>query len=146
MTREEYEAISFEDFMEWARENIQEITDEETLKDYAMDKLYKDDFGMVLHIIKSVYENPYDTEWYRYDYSMGILQTPSPITKKEDIEDLIPFMLTDLEPTDPEYDYDGKEILCPDCGSKIVIEFGDARCDVCGWFCGDGELDDLMEV
>lgn len=42
-------------------------------------------------------------------------------------------------------DYDGMTINCPDCGEEITIEFGEARCEACGWFCGDCELDDLME-
>lgn len=43
-----------------------------------------------------------------------------------------------------ELDYDGTVIHCPDCGEKVAIEFGEARCEACGWFCGDGELDDIM--
>lgn len=91
MTREKFEAMSFDELMEWAYENLDDITSEEILKEFAMDKLQDDDFGMALHIINAIYENPYDTEWYRYDYCMGSLQTPSPITDKEDIEDLIFF-------------------------------------------------------
>lgn len=41
--------------------------------------------------------------------------------------------------------YDGLTISCPDCGQEVTIDFGEARCEACGWFCGDGELDDLME-
>ena len=41
--------------------------------------------------------------------------------------------------------YDGLTISCPDCGEEVAIDFGEARCEACGWFCGDGELDDLME-
>lgn len=91
MTREKFNSMTFDDLMEWANENLDDITDEEILKEFAMDKLQDDDFGMALHIINAIYENPYDTEWYRYDYCMGTLQTPSPITDKEDIEDLIDF-------------------------------------------------------
>ena len=43
-----------------------------------------------------------------------------------------------------EEDYDGRVINCPDCGEEIIIEFGEARCEACGWFCGDGELDEIM--
>ena len=91
MTREKFEAMSFDELMVWAYENLYDITTEEILKDFAVEKLRDDNFGMALHIINSIYENPYDTEWYRYDYSMGTLQTPSPIADKEDIEDLIFF-------------------------------------------------------
>lgn len=91
MTREQYEAMSFEELMEWANEELDCVTREDILKDFAAEKLENDDFGMVLHIIGAIYENPYMTEWYRYDYCMGRLETPTPITEKEDIEDLIFF-------------------------------------------------------
>lgn len=44
-----------------------------------------------------------------------------------------------------EKSYDGEKIYCPYCGEEIVIEFDTARCDECGWMCGDGELSELME-
>ena len=91
MTRAEFEAIEFDELIELMYENSYDVTSEETLKSFAMDKLQDDDFRMALHIINAIYNNPYDTEWYRYDYSMGTLQTPSPITDKEDVEDLIDF-------------------------------------------------------
>ena len=91
MTREQFVAMSFDDLMEWANENLDDITSEEILKQFAMENLEDDDFGMALHIINAIYNNPYNTEWYRYDYCMGRLQTPSPVTGKEDIEDLIFF-------------------------------------------------------
>lgn len=89
MTRAEFETIDFEALMEWAIENLNDVTHEDTLKEFAKEKLENDDFGMVLHIINAVWDNPYGTEYYLYDYSMGTLETPTPITDKEDIEDLI---------------------------------------------------------
>lgn len=91
MTRKEFETMSFEDFIEWAKENLDDVTDEEILKEFAIEELQDDNFGMALHIINAIYNNPYDTEYYRYDYSMGTLETPTPITDKEDLEDLIFF-------------------------------------------------------
>ena len=91
MTREKFNSMKFNDLMEWADENFDDITDEDILKEFALEKLKNDNFNLALHIINAIYENPYDTEWYRYDYSMGTLQTPSPITCKEDIEDMIDF-------------------------------------------------------
>ena len=43
-------------------------------------------------------------------------------------------------------DYNGQTIYCPCCGKEIIVEFDTARCGSCGWFCADGELDDIMEV
>ena len=91
MTRAEFEEVDFDELIELMYENSYDITSESTLKEFAMNKLQDDNFGLALHIIQAIYNNPYDTEWYRYDYSMGTLQTPSPITDKEDIEDLIKF-------------------------------------------------------
>lgn len=91
MTRKEYEDMSFEEFMEWANENINDVTSEEILKQCGIEELQNDNFNIGLHLINAIYENPYCTEWYRYDYSMGTLETPTPITDKEDIEDLIDF-------------------------------------------------------
>lgn len=91
MTRDKFEAMDFDCLMELAAENLNEVTTEENLKDFAIEKLQNDDFGMALHIIESIYNNPYSTEYYRYDYNMGRLETPTPITEKEDIEDLIDF-------------------------------------------------------
>ena len=91
LSRKEFEEMSFEELIEWANENINDVTHEDILKDFAIDKLQNDDFGMALHIINAIYHNPYNTEWYRYDYSMGRLETPTPITEKYDIVDLIDF-------------------------------------------------------
>ena len=91
MTRKEYEDMSFEELMEWANEHIDDVKSEEILKDYIISELQDDNFYMALHIIDAIYKNPYSTEWYRYDYSMGMLETPTPIMFKEDIEDLIFF-------------------------------------------------------
>lgn len=91
MTREKFEAMDFDCLMELAAENLNDVTTEENLKDFAIEKLQNDDFGMALHIIEAIYNNPYSTEYYRYDYNMGRLETPTPITEKEDIEDLIDF-------------------------------------------------------
>ena len=88
MKREEYEEMSFDELMDWAYKNVNDITTKESLKEFAMEKLEDDNFNMVLHIVESI-NNGYDTEWYRYDYSMGTLETPTPIVDKEDIEDLI---------------------------------------------------------
>lgn len=91
MTREQYEDMNFEDFMGWANENLDYVTGEDILKEYAIEKIQDDNFIMALHIINALNENIYDTEWYRYDYSMGTFETPTPIADKEDLEDLIFF-------------------------------------------------------
>lgn len=92
MTKAEYEAMSFEELMDWAYENLDDITTEETLISFAKSKLDDDNLGVALHVLNAIYESdcPEDS-YYRYDYSMGTLETPCLITEKEDIEDLIFF-------------------------------------------------------
>lgn len=91
MTRKDFEKMNFEELMDWANGNFCEITHEDSLKEYAIMSLKDDNFGLALHLINAIYENPYNTEWYKYDYTMGTLNTPIPIVEKEDIEDLIDF-------------------------------------------------------
>lgn len=89
MIREEFTRKSLEEVVEWAYENLDYVTNEETLKRFAIEKLEEDNFSLALHIINAIYNNESDTEYYRYDYSMGTLETPKPIIEKADIEDLI---------------------------------------------------------
>ena len=98
MTREQFEAMSFEEFMEWAYENVDDITTEDTLIAFAKEKLDEDNLGFALHILNAIYESEEAKEgYYRYDYNMGTLETPTPITCKEDLEDLIDFEEDDKE-------------------------------------------------
>ena len=93
MTKTEFNNMSYEDLMEYANENLNDVTDEEILKQYAIKKIEDDDFFLALHIINAIYNNPYpDIIYYRYDYNMGTLETPTPIIDKDDIEDLIDFV------------------------------------------------------
>lgn len=91
MTREEFENMDFEELMNWAYDNLDCITDEEILKEYGIRNIQNDNFNLGLHIINAIYNNPYDTKWYRYDYYDGTLSEPKPITDRYDIEDLIDF-------------------------------------------------------
>lgn len=92
LTRPEYEAMSLDEFIEWACENLNEITTEDCLLDFAKAKIDDDNVYLALHILKSIWEsgNSYKG-YYRYSYDMGCLQVPTPITCKEDLEDLIDF-------------------------------------------------------
>ena len=91
MTREQFENMDFDELIEYTRCNIGNITTEEVLKDYAIEKIQGDDFNMAIHILNALNDSPYGGIWCRYDYSMGTFETPTPITEKENIEDLILF-------------------------------------------------------
>lgn len=90
MKREEYEAMSLEELTDWAYENIDDITTEDILIDFAKAKIDDDNIYLAIHILKAIYESG-ESCYYRYDYNMGMLETPTPITCKEDLEDLIDF-------------------------------------------------------
>ena len=86
---EDLTIYDFNAFLEWACSYVDDITTEETLKEYGISKIEDDNFGVGLHVLNAIYENPYDTEYYRYDYNMGTLDTPTPILEYDDISDLI---------------------------------------------------------
>lgn len=86
---EKLKEMTFDEQMEWAYKNVNCITTEDILKQFVIESVENDDFNIALHILKAIKDNPYTTEYYRYDYSMGTLETPIPITSIDDIEDLI---------------------------------------------------------
>lgn len=91
MTREQFEEMSFEELCSLAYQELDELTLEECLKIFAKNKIIDDNIMLAVHILNAIIDNPYDTEYYLYDYSMGMLETPKPVTCKEDFEDYIDF-------------------------------------------------------
>lgn len=92
MKREQFEEMSFEELLEWAYDNIDDIHSEETLLEMVKHEINEDSSRMALHILQAVYESDCpDGSYYLYDRSMGTLETPTPITCKEDLEDYIDF-------------------------------------------------------
>ena len=92
MKREQFEEMSFEELLEWAYDNIDDIHSEETLIEMVKHEINEDSLRMALHILQAVYESDCpDGSYYIYDRSMGTLETPMPITCKEDLEDYIDF-------------------------------------------------------
>ena len=104
MTRTEFEEMDIYDLIEWADENIYEFTDEEMLISFAKNKIDEDNIGMAVHILSAVYESDAALHGrYFYDYSLGTISTPTPLTCKEDFEDYISFEEEDTE-EEPEVD------------------------------------------
>lgn len=89
MENKDIKSLPFEKLMEWARENLDGITTKNYLIEYVIEKIKSNDFNVALHILNAIYDNPSETDFYRYYYSMGTLETPTPITEYADIEDLI---------------------------------------------------------
>lgn len=92
MKREQFEAMSFEELVEWAFENIDYVHHEDALIELAKHEIDEENLQMAVHILTAVYESGCpDNSYYLYDRSMGTLETPTPITCKEDLADYIDF-------------------------------------------------------
>lgn len=91
MTKTEFNKMTDEEAINWAFDNLDDLTYEDTLLDFAKTKIDDDNIYMALHVLNAVYNNTHDTEVYMYDYSMGTLETPTPIVDKEDLEPYIDF-------------------------------------------------------
>lgn len=92
MRREQFEEMTFEELLEWSYDNIDDIHSEETLLEMVKHEINEDSLRMALHILQAVYESDCpDGSYYIYDRSMGTLETPTPITCKEDLEEYIDF-------------------------------------------------------
>lgn len=92
MTKQQFDEKTLEEVIDWASENIpNEITIEESLLEFAKMKI-DDNIPMAIHILQAVYDSDEAfCGYYLYDYNMGMLETPTPITSKEDFEHLIDF-------------------------------------------------------
>ena len=96
MTKEQFEEMSFEELLELAYDNLDNIWAEEILLEEAKHEIDEDNLQMALHILNAIYESDCpDGSYYIYDRSMGTLETPTPITCKEDLEDYIDFELSE---------------------------------------------------
>lgn len=92
MTREQFEEMTFNELLEWAYDNIDDIHSEEVLIEMAKHEIDEDNLKMAMHILSAIYESDCpDGSYYIYDRSMGTLETPTPITYKEDLEEYIDF-------------------------------------------------------
>lgn len=66
------------------------VTTYDTLKDFIKEKIDEDNIMFALHLLKAIWEDDTigETNYYRYDYSMGTLDTPTAVKEIKDIEDL----------------------------------------------------------
>lgn len=91
ITKKQFNKMTDEEAIEWAFENLDYLTYEDNLLEFAKTKIDDDNVFMALHVLNAVYNNKQDTDIYMYDYSMGTLETPTPIVDKEDLEPYIDF-------------------------------------------------------
>lgn len=98
MKRESFEALTFDELVEWAYDHLDDVHSEDGLIAMAKHEIDEENLQMALHILNAVYESDCpDDSYYLYDRSMGTLETPTPITCKEDLEDYIDFDEEDEE-------------------------------------------------
>jgi hypothetical protein len=92
MTEAIYNAMSLDELLDWAYDNLDDLTTEDILLEFAKQKIDDDSIYMALHILKAIYESEESYNgYYLYDYNMGVLETPTPVTCKADIKHLIDF-------------------------------------------------------
>ena len=63
-----------------------DITTYETLKEFIKSKLDDDSLYLAAHLTNTLNACAY-AEYYSYDYSMGTLETPTPLKDISDLED-----------------------------------------------------------
>lgn len=61
------------------------ITTYESLKDFAIHMIQEDHLYLAMHILEAIHSSPAD--YYDYDYSMGTLEDPTPLTLTFDLID-----------------------------------------------------------
>lgn len=92
MKREQFEQMTFDELVEWAYENVDDVHTEGGLIGMAKHELNNENLRMAIHILTAIYESDCpDDSYYLYDRGMGTLETPTPITCKEDLEEYIDF-------------------------------------------------------
>ena len=94
MTKKEWEELTLDEAIDYAdyEYGVNELTSEDSLIRFAKEKIDEDDLGLAIHILEAIYnsEESYNG-YYLYDYSLGTMSTPTPITCKEDLESYISF-------------------------------------------------------
>lgn len=92
MTRAEFAEIAeygsvFDALYELENE-CDEITCEEILKEFIAEHVMTEDYALAEHLCSALNETYSSTGLWRYDYCMGLLDTPTPVENIDDVEDL----------------------------------------------------------
>ena len=94
MTKKEWEELTLDEAVNWVdwEYGVSELTSEDSLIRFAKEKIDEDNLFLAIHILEAIYnsEEAYNG-YYLYDYSLGTMSTPTPITCKEDLEGYISF-------------------------------------------------------
>ena len=87
MKKQELKKLSFENAVEKLRQEKDNITTYETLKQFSIDNIENDNLFLAIHILQGI--NDEQADYYDYDYCMGTLETPTPIKTKDDLIDYL---------------------------------------------------------
>lgn len=90
ITRKEFDEMSFNELMEKAVNECDNIHSYDNLLEFAKDCIDRKKVLSAIHVLKAVGAFN-DGKYYDYDVSMGMLDTPTEIIKKSDIEQYIIF-------------------------------------------------------
>ena len=94
MTKKEWEELTLDEAVNWVdwEYGVSELTSEDSLIRFAKEKIDEGNLFLAIHILEAIYnsEEAYNG-YYLYDYSLGTMSTPMPITCKEDLEGYISF-------------------------------------------------------
>lgn len=90
ITRKEYDEMSFDELMEKAIDECDNIHSYDDLLEFAKRCIDHKKVLSAIHVLRAVGAFN-DGKYYNYDVSMGMLETPTEITEKSDIEQYIDF-------------------------------------------------------
>lgn len=85
MTINELKELTFDEAVERLSAEKTQITTRDCLKDFVIYHVKNDNIYLAVHILNALQANYAD--YYDYDYCMGTLETPTPLTKLQDLQD-----------------------------------------------------------
>lgn len=88
MNRTEFEEKSFNEVMFNLYENTNSITTIQELKNFCKREIDNGHYFLVLWIMQALTQSS-EEFWWDYNYDMGALDIPSPVTGKADVEHFI---------------------------------------------------------
>ena len=90
ITRKEFDEVSFDELMEKAIDECDNIHSYDDLLEFAKDCIDESRVFLAIHVLEAVGDLN-EGKYYDYDVNMGTLETPTEITEKSDIEQYIDF-------------------------------------------------------
>lgn len=89
MTKDQFNSLDFKEVIQKLDKECDQITTIDCLKDFIKENIDNDNYYLALHVLEAITNDISDSEYWDYDYSLGTLDTPTPINSKEDVEHLI---------------------------------------------------------